>query len=163
MQVACRARSFTRNTFHGAPISEKAESMVVEKLKPRFVENCTGVCLRNSETNSVCKALTQGARCNLDTWGVMCFWMAWGDAIDVLKVHRQLGVLTAWRLLETYSEMLQVIHCDFVPEQVEKSVLEHAAMPVPERMSASTYCEIDWKLSQGSCMFMCDLATRGRH
>ena len=107
------------------------------------------MCLRNSETNSVCKALTQGARCDLDTGSVMCFWMAWGDAIDVLKVHGQLGLLIVWQSLETYSEMLQVIHRDFVPKQVEKSILEHAAVAVPERMSASTYCEFELKLSQG--------------
>ena len=50
----------------------------------------------------------------------MRFWMAWGDAIDLLEADSQLGVHTTLQSLETYSEMLQVIEGDFIPRQVKK-------------------------------------------
>jgi hypothetical protein len=51
------------------------------------------MCLSNREADGICEALTQGSCGDFDAWSVMGFWMAWGDAIDMLEVgNSQLDV-----------------------------------------------------------------------
>src|SRR5271170_4601574 len=100
------------------------------------------MCLSNGQTNSIGETLAQGPCRNFDAWSVMRLWVTWGDAVDMLRARAVSQVPVVLRQhLETYSEMLQVIHCDFVPKQMEECILEHATMTVPKRASASIRLE----------------------
>jgi hypothetical protein len=55
---------------------------------------------------------------DFDTGGVVGLWVAWGDAVEL-------------------TERLQVIHADTVAEEVEKSILKHAAVAVGEHKSVA--------------------------
>lgn len=58
--------------------------MVVDKLESGLVEDGRSVCLPDSETNSIGETLTKGTGGDFNAGGVMSFWVAWGDAVDLL-------------------------------------------------------------------------------
>jgi hypothetical protein len=53
LQVAGHAGSFTCDTLLCTPISKEAEGVIVDQLKAGLVEQCSSVCLSNSETNRI--------------------------------------------------------------------------------------------------------------
>ena len=59
----------------------------------------------------------------------MGFGVARGDATHLLE---GVSVGIDWIRYQTYSEVLDVIHGDGIAEEVEESILEHAAMAVGE-------------------------------
>ncbi|SRR6266536_5388560 len=91
-EMPSSACCLTCDTFHGTPISEEAESVVVNQLKPRFVENSGGVCLCNGQAYSIRETLPKGSSCDLNSWGIMSLRVAWSYAVDTL-----LQILALWR------------------------------------------------------------------
>src|ERR1700733_10796413 len=87
LQTPCHTGSFACNALHSTPISKEAESMIVDQLKTRFVEQRSGMCLSNGHTNSIGDTLAQGPCSNFDAWSFMGFWVTWGDAVDMLRTR----------------------------------------------------------------------------
>lgn len=71
-------------------------------------------------------ALTLAERTSgdLDTWGIVGLWVTWGDAVDG-------------------TEGLDVVHGDAVAEEVEESILEHAAVSVAVGVTKSAFYPIE--------------------
>ena len=87
LKMTCCAGSLTRNAFHSAPIAKEHESVVVYKVKARFVEDSSSVCLCNRKTDGIGKALSKWTGGNLDTRSIMRFWMTGCDA--VYRLHER--------------------------------------------------------------------------
>ena len=84
LQVTCNTCSLARDALHSATISEEAECVVVDDLKAGLVEVGTSLCLGNGQTNGVGETLTKRASSDLNTWCILAFRVAWGDAVDLL-------------------------------------------------------------------------------
>jgi hypothetical protein len=57
LQVAGYAGSFTCDALHSTAISKEAKSVIGDHVKAGLVEQCSSMCLSNSETDSVCEPL----------------------------------------------------------------------------------------------------------
>jgi hypothetical protein len=68
-----------------ASITHEDICVVVNKLKSWLVELGGRVLLGNSKTNRVSKPLAERTSGDLDAWGIVGFWVARGDAVDVLN------------------------------------------------------------------------------
>ena len=84
LQMACKAGSFTCNTLLRTPITKEAVSVVANHIKTWLVEDCSSVCLGDGQANRIAETLTQRTSRYLDTGGVMRFWVAGSDTIDML-------------------------------------------------------------------------------
>jgi hypothetical protein len=87
--------------------------VVVDKLEAVLVESSSSVSLGNGQTNSVGDTLTEGTSGNLDSGSVVSLGVTRSTAVNG-------------------SESLQVIHAEVVTEQMEESILKHAAVSVRE-------------------------------
>lgn len=103
--------------------------MVVDQIKTRLVEDSTGVSLSNGKTNGIGKTLTERSSGHLNAGGIVGLGVARSDAVDLLPTVSL--SLRAPDERKTYSEILEVVQRHLVSEQVDKSILEHAAMAVP--------------------------------
>ena len=115
------------DTLHGAAITEEHVGVVVEQLEAGLVVDTTGVGLSHSETNSVSKTLAERSSGDLNTGGVVSLGVTGGDAVNLLR--KSVEAYHVW-LECTYTELLQVVHGQGVAEEVEQSILEHAAVSV---------------------------------
>ena len=128
LQVTGERRSFASNAFLGASIAEKDVSVVIDQVVARLIEQGAGVSLSNCETHGVGEALAERSSRDLNTGSVVAFGMAGGYAVHLLL---SLDYRALANKVVTYSEVLQVIHRDLVAEQMQESILKHAAMSVP--------------------------------
>lgn len=128
--MASHGGGLTGDTLHGAAIAEEGVGVVVEELVAGLVEDTSGVSLGNGQTNSVGETLAKGTSGDLDTGSVVSLRVTGGNAVELLP--RELGqglyISTKHR---TYTEVLQVVHGEGVAEQVQQSILQHAAVAVP--------------------------------
>ena len=123
--------SLRGDTLHSAAVTEEGVCVVVEQLVAGLVEDGGRVPLSNGKTDSVGKTLAEGASGDLDTGGVVGLRVTRGDGVNLL---RSSDFAQPWLLINcTYTEVLQVVHADAVAEQVEQSILEHAAVTVAAR------------------------------
>lgn len=68
----------------------------------------------------------------------MGLWVTGCDAVDLLhrmkpSVHCILRIEPFSFFSSTYPKRLQVIHGDFIPKQMQQSILEHASVTVPKQ------------------------------
>ena len=122
LEVTSGAGCLACNTLHSTTISEEAVGVVVDQVIAGLVEYSTSMSLSNCETNSIGEALAQRACRDFDTFSIMCFRVSRRDAVNLL----QRSILARSRILiwlYSYPEVLQVIEGDFIPKQVQKSVL----------------------------------------
>lgn len=105
--------------------------------------------LGDGQANSVGETLAERAGGDFNAGRVVSFGVTGADAVNRLSFVSGLwGPMTA---LCTYSESLQVVQCDSIPKQVEKSILQHAPVAVTatvntipwEWMSCLTRARID--------------------
>lgn len=113
LQVTSGGGSLAGNTLHCTAVTEENKGVVVDEVETRLVENTSSVGLSHGETDCVGEALAQRTGGDLDTGSVVALGVAWGDAVDL-------------------TEVLQVVERDTVAEQVQQSILQHAAMAVGE-------------------------------
>ena len=111
LQVSCQRRGLAGNAFHGTPISKEAESVVVDQLESWLVEHASGVCLGNSKTNSIGEALSERSSRHFDAGRIVRLRVAGSYAVDL-------------------AEVLEVVHAEFVAEEVEESILQHASVAI---------------------------------
>ena len=90
--------------------------------------------LSNSQTDCVGETLPERSCGDLNTWGIMSFWMTRSDAVDLLNLLSACVHLS--RARPSYSEILQVIDSDLIAKQVQQCVLEHTTMAVSGSTSA---------------------------
>lgn len=69
--MASSTCSLACDTFHGTAIAEETESVVVDEVEARLVEDCSRMRLRNSEPHSVRETLTEWSCRDFDTISVM--------------------------------------------------------------------------------------------
>ena len=86
LQMTSKRSSLASNTLHGASIAEEAVGVIVDQVKTWLVESCSRLGLSNSEANGIRKPLSERTSSHFDTWGILSFWMARGNAIDGLFV-----------------------------------------------------------------------------
>jgi hypothetical protein len=127
LQVTGHGGGLRGDTLHGTAITEEGVGVVVEQLIAGLVEDTTGVGLGNGETNSVGETLAKRTSGDLNTGGVVGLGVTGGDAVNLL--HKSATVCFA-QLESTYTEVLEVVEGDTVTEQVEQSILQHAAVTV---------------------------------
>lgn len=124
LQVTSGGGSLGSNTLHGATITEEEVGVVVNKVEGRLVVDGGGVSLGDGETDGVGETLAERTSGDLDTWGIVGLWVTWGDAVDG-------------------TEGLDVVHGDAVAEEVEESILEHAAVSVAVGVTKSAFYPIE--------------------
>lgn len=64
--------------------------------------------------------------------------MTRGDAVNRLRISSE-SISNIRGLGKTYSELLDVVHADFISAEVDKGVLQHAGMAVTEIISKFPY------------------------
>jgi hypothetical protein len=87
LQVTSSGSSLAGNTLHSTSITEEHECVVVDNLEARLVEDSRSVRLSNSKTDGISETLTERARGDLDSGGVMCLGVAGSDAVDLLRAQ----------------------------------------------------------------------------
>jgi hypothetical protein len=65
-------------------ITQENVGVIVDKLESGFIEFGRRVVLCNRKPNSVGKSLSERTSGNFNAWGIMGFWVTWGNAIDML-------------------------------------------------------------------------------
>ena len=122
LQVTSQRSRLAGNTLLSTSITEEGICVVVDQLVARLVELSSGVCLCNGKTNGVGETLTQGTGGDLNSGGVVGFWVSRGAAVDVLGNMSGDGGPLKDRV-RAYTEIAQVVDRKVVAEEVEKGVL----------------------------------------
>lgn len=84
LQMPSSARSFASNTLHSTAITEKGKRVIVDQFKTGLIEFGSRMGLCDGKTNGVGETLAKRACGDLNTWGILCFWMTRGDAVNAL-------------------------------------------------------------------------------
>jgi len=84
LQVTGHGSSLAGNTLHRAAITEECECVVVDQLVAGLVEDGGSMPLSNGETDGVGEALAERTGGDLDTGGIVGFWVAGCDAVELL-------------------------------------------------------------------------------
>ena len=111
LQVTSKRCRLASNTLHRASITEEAKGMIRDQIKSRLIEDTPSMCLRHRETDGIAETLSQRPGRHLDARSIMSFGVAGGNAVHL-------------------TEVLQIVHADFVAEEMEQSILQHASMAV---------------------------------
>lgn len=133
LQVTSHGGSLTGNTLHGTAITEEGVSVVVKKIIAGLVEDTSRVSLGNGQTDGVRETLTKRSSGDLNTGGVVGLGVTGSDAVELLGESAGTFHLEINR---AYTEGLEVIQGQLVAEEVQQSVLQHAAVAVPIRSSS---------------------------
>ena len=86
LQVTCCTCCFTSYSLHCTSITEKAISMVIDKLKASFVEYGCCVGLGNRKTDCIREALAERPSGDFYAFCIKNFRMAGRDAINRLRI-----------------------------------------------------------------------------
>jgi len=102
-----------RDTLLEASVTEEAVGVVVNDLEIGLVEGRSDVCLGNGESDSVGDTLAERAGGDLDTVRDAELRVAGRDGVEL-------------------AELLEVVHRQLVPEEVQDNVLEGTSVSVRE-------------------------------
>jgi len=116
------------------------------------------VSLGHGETDSIADTLAQGTSGDLNTGGIMSLRVARSDAADFLLSKRKKkvnsggqtntrGICAPETRLAPYPEVLDVVHSNGIAEEVEDSILEHAAVTVPNQVARVRNTSCIWLVS----------------